>query len=811
MNNQIKKLIPCFLVLLITIVGVFGYGKNVEAAGPTPDFQTKINQCTGGANNQITQVQVLSCLYNLESNGEFSIGCSTTSCKTDNFKAVEDVIYSIEVKTTQTPTAAQGVVATEAAKTTTGSTDGTFQDNIDSGCTINWSGGGWTPQGCILKFVYYFYFQLPTFLLFVAAYFFNVLISLVIQSSMYQHEFITSAWVVVRDLSNIFFILILLYIAIKTVLNMGGHETKSMITSVIIMAVLINFSLFFTKIVIDTSNILALVFYNKLDTKYKDNKGNKVERPNTPVTPDEEKDASGAMYAKFDATRLVDASFIKEIEATTVNVGGKVIGGFLGAGKIFAIKLGIMAVAGTIMVFAAYAFFTSGIFFLGRLIELWILMIFAPFAFMSFAVPKLSHTEYGWEKWSEKLISTAFMAPIFMFFLYLIFKLLEADTFFKGFLKSGNTNFIGTILGIILPALIILGLLLKAKDMAKKGGGQFGEMVMTGAKVLGGVAIAATGAGAAAIGTRVVGGMALKTLANTGLRDRALSGDKIAQKEIESAGKTANRSFDFRDTKLGKFAAEKSGINFNHNKAMDLLGWDTHAYEGGIIGQIKHHKEDEEKKIKAYQLSAGEANEQDRLAGENSAYRKLYERDLKESKSKGRVFDKDSEERFKAQWTKGGDMNAFGLNKNGIEGKIIQTAAEMNKEITKQYLEKKGSQHDTKTEKLMTALKKAGIASATAGGVAVVAGGLGAVTVTGIGAGLAIPIVAGSFLKELKGILMNEGMIHSLAMAEVARPKSTEQKFKELMKETGADKDNKPIPQAATVPAVATGAAPVVH
>ena len=39
--------------------------------------------------------------------------------------------------------------------------------------------------------------------------------------------------------------------------------------------------------------------------------------------------------------------------------------------------------------------------------------------------PFLDKIEYiGWKNWSEKLIATSFMAPIFMFFLYLIFKFL---------------------------------------------------------------------------------------------------------------------------------------------------------------------------------------------------------------------------------------------------------------------------------------------------------------------------------------------------------------------------------------------------
>ena len=42
-----------------------------------------------------------------------------------------------------------------------------------------------------------------------------------------------------------------------------------MIVNVILMAVLINFSLFFTKVIIDAGNISARIFYNALEVRNK--------------------------------------------------------------------------------------------------------------------------------------------------------------------------------------------------------------------------------------------------------------------------------------------------------------------------------------------------------------------------------------------------------------------------------------------------------------------------------------------------------------------------------------------------------------
>src|SRR3989338_1077359 len=146
-----------------------------------------------------------------------------------------------------TTTATKVVEATTVPKSTA---DNAFQRNIDDGCSGLFNS---SFTGCFLKLIYYSLFQLPAFLLWLSALFFNALISIGLSSEMTSTStFLSNAWTVVRDLSNIFFILILLYISIKTILGLGGHEVKKMIFHVIIMALLINFSMFFTKVVIDT-------------------------------------------------------------------------------------------------------------------------------------------------------------------------------------------------------------------------------------------------------------------------------------------------------------------------------------------------------------------------------------------------------------------------------------------------------------------------------------------------------------------------------------------------------------------------------
>ncbi len=69
---------------------------------------------------------------------------------------------------------------------------------------------------------------------------------------------INIAWSTIRDLGNIIFIFMLLWVSIMNILQMG--DAKKFIPTLIIAALLVNFSLFFTKVIIDTSNIVAVQF-----------------------------------------------------------------------------------------------------------------------------------------------------------------------------------------------------------------------------------------------------------------------------------------------------------------------------------------------------------------------------------------------------------------------------------------------------------------------------------------------------------------------------------------------------------------------
>ena len=470
-------------------------------------------------------------------------------------------------------------------------------------------------DACLVKITYVFFFTVPTYLAILAGKFFNIMINLGLQSSMYSADFIPQAWRITRDLSNIFFILILLYVAIKIILGLAGHDGKKIIIWVIIMALLINFSMFASKVVIDSSNVLALIFYNKINVEAKDATGHR----DYLASVEDEKDFSGGLISKFDVTKWMTADFFKALKeksqvagpstlgfmtsvglgaavgsfipivgtgvgavaGATISVGGSVIGWFIGGEEIpFGTKIAIILTAGLILYFAVYAFFMAGLAFIKRLVELWILIIFSPFAFMSFAMPALKKVKYiGWDDWSHRLLSVSFMATIFMFFMYFIFLIAQTDLFSAHSLREKDfQSSIELVIFVVLPALVLLLLLRKATDYAKKGAGELGTWAMKGVKLAGGLALAAGTAGTA-IGLRnTVGRGAAAIQESKGFRDFASKAGGAGRLASWGLGLASSNSFDLRNAPGAGGLAKIAGVNINAGKAIGLG-----PKEGGFI------------------------------------------------------------------------------------------------------------------------------------------------------------------------------------------------------------------------------------
>ena len=289
----------------------------------------------------------------------------------------------------------------------------------------------------------------------------------------YRGAFVEQGWAVVRDVANLFFIIALLYVAIKTILSMHDAHTKKMVGTIIIVALLINFSLFTTKVVIDASNILAKIFYNNIIP---------VNDNGVLQTGEEgEKSISVSLIDKYDPQEIISLSVYN-------GTGGPQIFAF--------VTLVLLAIT----IYTAYLFISVALLFVARVVSLWIAMIFSPLAFASNTLP-FDIGSLGFSAWLKDLLKNAFLAPLFIFFLYLIILFLNIKDFIS---YEDNVAPMQKIMSVVIPLLITAGLLMKAKALAVEYSGEMGQNITKIGAAIGGLAL-----GGAALGTAFVGRQAL--------------------------------------------------------------------------------------------------------------------------------------------------------------------------------------------------------------------------------------------------------------------------------------------------------------
>lgn len=404
-------------------------------------------------------------------------------------------------------------------------------------------------------------------------------------SDSYTTGFIEKAWSAVRDIANMLFIITLLYVAIKTILGLNVTNNKKLISAVVVIALVINFSLFTTKVVVDASNILAKVFYNNIksiDGRVKDANGNyTTELENI----DGQKSISVGLAQKFNPQKLFG-------KPSPTKGDGELI---------FITLLSII-----VMLFMIYIFLSVAFLFLGRVVGLWISMIFSPLAFISYAVP-FDIPGLGHKQWWNELLKNAFLAPIFIFFLYII--IMFAD--FIEVVPPPSLDIydvVNSSMKTVLPFAIVIVLLMKAKEIAVTYSGKIGEMFISGAKMLGGLALGAATGGTALALSGTVGKLSSKAAGSEGLKDVAEKKGILgfgARMALKSANYGSKASFDLGKSPVGNLIG-KAGLNLD-NKAVKALGLGGDSTAGGYKGTVSRKQEKLEKDAELYKTKLSDA------------------------------------------------------------------------------------------------------------------------------------------------------------------------------------------------------------
>lgn len=272
----------------------------------------------------------------------------------------------------------------------------------------------------------------------------DLVISISSDTTFYNSDAIKNSWAILRDVANMTFIFILIFNGLQVILNRGNLATiKKVLGGVILAAVFINFSLFFTKAVIDVSNITAAWFiqgiYGVAGTT----------------------SVSDAIHGTFQMSKLAESP---TNQITSANFSS----------QAFATGL-IMVVLNCVVI---YVFFQLLFVLLARFVTFIVLLITAPIGFVGLLLPQLKG--YA-EKWWKELNSQAMLAPMLFLMLYIILYLVD-QTNELFFTKGGGAvtdSFTGSSFssGNYVMFAIIIALLFKVLDVAKEYSGELGGQI----------------------------------------------------------------------------------------------------------------------------------------------------------------------------------------------------------------------------------------------------------------------------------------------------------------------------------------------
>ncbi len=253
-------------------------------------------------------------------------------------------------------------------------------------------------NGLIYGFTYIM-LALARFFMSISIFFLQFFIEIAKYNNFIDAPPVVIGWLMVRDVANMFFVVILLIIAFATILGLEQYEWKKTLIKLVLAAIFINFSKLILQLVIDIAHVFTTTFLNAIVAT-----------------------AGGNLINMFKMDRILQMS------AQDLNF----VGPGANSGEEFRLDLfiaGIMAVGFAIMIAIIIGYYM--LLMLIRMLVLWILIILSPIAFIAQVLPATKG--YADEFWKE-FLHHVMVAPMAVFFLWLAFATLGSGNI------SGDIN-----------------------------------------------------------------------------------------------------------------------------------------------------------------------------------------------------------------------------------------------------------------------------------------------------------------------------------------------------------------------------------
>ncbi|OGF51796.1 hypothetical protein A3I27_04445 [Candidatus Giovannonibacteria bacterium RIFCSPLOWO2_02_FULL_43_11b] len=372
---------------------------------------------------------------------------------------------------------------------------------------------------------------------------------------------IDAGWTFSRDIVNIFFIFILLFIAIATILGIESYGAKSLLARLIVVALLVNFSLLATRGIIFVSNSLAVQIYNS-QSNIGDSDG-EAGTIGTLFNFKFKKNLGARVLGMFKVQRIFAKVPIPDSGSTIANE-------IFGFGTI---ELGGIVIT----ILGAFLLFAASFLFITRMAILWLLMILAPFGFVFLILPA---TRSYAQQWWKKLIDQAVFAPAFLFLFFISLKILEKLPDFTS--KANDIKGTNEFLALILLQVSIAFILLFASLMVAKQLGIYGaDGAMSMAKKSG----------------KAFGRYAGKTLPSRGVSRtaKAIENTRVgnAMKQIPGVGRMLGAASQLNAKEIKEYEKKYQGYdrkileNMANNPRANLMNSSQRAAVNNLLGKAR--------------------------------------------------------------------------------------------------------------------------------------------------------------------------------------------------------------------------------
>lgn len=344
---------------------------------------------------------------------------------------------------------------------------------------------------------------------------------------------VNQTWVIIRDFVNLGFIFGLVYIGFKMILGNDTSNTRRWLVNLIIAALLVNFSLLMTKVVVDFSNELAAqIAVSALGAEEKDGK-----------------------YTSKTTMNLMNVMGI-------TSVFGVFKSGELPKGVAEGGGWGYIIGTGILFLVTAFVFGAGGILLIIRFIALNLYMMLSPLMFVGWVLPFLSDQM---SKYWKGFLKRAFFAPIYLLFIYFGLQVLSglrksvtgfSNPDFSAALSGGGSGGLspaltsGTTISFFLLACgFMMAALVIADRMGAEGASQsvkLGKDLMNRARRYAGRGVGAATFGASASLARNTVGRGANALAQNDKFKSYAARSTLGRGLYQTAKYGANVSFDAR-------------------------------------------------------------------------------------------------------------------------------------------------------------------------------------------------------------------------------------------------------------------------